>query len=387
MGRVPARRRERTSRDSTDGLATPVPVLLPHTRGSAARRCGSSAPGCPSLPRCDTRAFPARPASSRFSTSSATGQCPAGWRDGRHGARGRCRRPRPSREMATARSRLPATTTYALGRACAECRSPRESDMLQVWESVAGFPRPLMNREVRDLSGRLLAVVDLLEVEAGICGEYNGAAHRSRERQCRDEERPMRCAGWGWRPSSWSGATRTSCGSADARCAGRALWLPPAERRWHVGAFVPAPPRTTRTRPRWSDHARALPVVGVSWGTRCSPERRTPASRSPPRDGRQSAPAAPVGPGGRAFTRIDLAHPRLSPGAPRGSLRRRCHAQARDPRPAGQGGARLPPAPRLRRRERRTPGQAVPDRARRRSRATPSSRRSARWPRSCSPTR
>jgi hypothetical protein len=145
------------------------------------------------------------------------------------------------REMAAQR-RLPATTTYALGRACAECRSPRESDMLQVWESVAGFPRPLMNREVRDLSGRLLAVVDLLDVEAGVCGEFNGAAHRSAARQSRDEKRHHALRGVGLETFTVVGGDPDVVQVERMTAArGRALWLPPAERRWHVGAFVPAP--------------------------------------------------------------------------------------------------------------------------------------------------
>lgn len=101
------------------------------------------------------------------------------------------------REAARGRRRLPAVASYALERACAECRSPKESEMLQVWESVAHFPRPLMNREVRDLSGRVLAVVDLLDVEAGVCGEFNGAAHRSAARQSRDEKRHASLRGVG----------------------------------------------------------------------------------------------------------------------------------------------------------------------------------------------
>lgn len=146
------------------------------------------------------------------------------------------------REAASARRRLPAAASYALERACAECRSPRESDMLQVWESVAGFPRPLMNREVRDLAGRLLAVVDLLDVEAGVCGEFNGAAHRSAARQSRDEKRhaDLRAVGL---------ETFTVVGSDSERvqvermtsARDRAAWAPPSERRWQVGAFVPAP--------------------------------------------------------------------------------------------------------------------------------------------------
>lgn len=144
---------------------------------------------------------------------------------------------------AASRRRLPEMAAYALRRACAECRSPKESEMLQVWQDDLGFPRPLMNREVLDLSGRVIAVVDLLDEGSGTCGEYNGAAHRSRERQRRDEARADALRGVGlegfvlvagdpervWRDRMRSARQRAS-------------WLPEAERRWRVGAFVPAPP-------------------------------------------------------------------------------------------------------------------------------------------------
>ena len=147
-----------------------------------------------------------------------------------------------ARALAATR-RLPEATAYALRRACAECRSPKESEMLQLWEDELDLPRPLMNREVLDLSGRVLAVVDLLEVESGTCGEYNGAAHRSRERQRRDEERAdaLRAVGL----ESFVLVAGDSEGVWRRRmlaARGRALWLPPHERRWRVGAFVPAPP-------------------------------------------------------------------------------------------------------------------------------------------------
>ncbi|CAA9344461.1 MAG: Phosphoribosylformylglycinamidine synthase, PurS subunit, partial [uncultured Nocardioidaceae bacterium] len=48
-----------------------------------------------------------------------------------------------------------------------------------------------------------------------------------------------------------------------------------------------------------------------------------------------------------------------------GPRRRRRHAQARDPRPAGQGRPRRPAAARVRRDHRRAPGQAVRARGRR----------------------
>jgi hypothetical protein len=147
------------------------------------------------------------------------------------------------RQVASAQRGLSPSAAYAVDRACAECRSPRESDMLQVWESVAGLPRPLMNREVRDLSGRLLAIVDLLDVEAGVCGEFNGAAHRSAARQSRDEKRHAALRGVGLetftvvgRDSEPAQVERMTAARA------RAAWAPPADRRWRVGAFVPAPP-------------------------------------------------------------------------------------------------------------------------------------------------
>ena len=146
------------------------------------------------------------------------------------------------RETASTHRRLPAAAAYALERACAECRSPRESEMMQVWESAAGFPRPLMNREVRDLTGRLLAVVDLLDVEAGVCGEFNGAAHRSAARQSRDEKRHADLRAVGLETFAVVGRDSEKVQVERMTAArGRALWLPPAQRRWQVGAFVPAP--------------------------------------------------------------------------------------------------------------------------------------------------
>lgn len=145
------------------------------------------------------------------------------------------------REVAR-RRRVPAVASYALARACAECRSPRESGMLQVWESVAGFPRPLMNREVRDLAGRRLAVVDLLDVWAGVCGEFNGAAHRSARRQSRDEVRHAALRGVGLETFAVVGSDSDEV-MVDRMTAARdrAAWAAPEDRRWQVGAFVPAP--------------------------------------------------------------------------------------------------------------------------------------------------
>lgn len=231
-----------------DGLARdgrtplPVPVLLPHAsriRGSGVlvertrqqlprRVLRSGVPCAPSkvaLLHEVRRAGTRRQAGVMVDMSLAAGVVDLG----------------TTRAAATVRE--PEAAAYALRRACAECRSPKESEMLQFWEDELRLPRPLMNREVLDLSGRVLAVVDLIEVESGTCGEYNGAAHRSRERQRRDEERADDLRGVGLE------AFVLVAGDSDGvwrrrmlAARGRALWLPPDERRWRVGAFVPAPP-------------------------------------------------------------------------------------------------------------------------------------------------
>ena len=49
--------------------------------------------------------------------------------------------------------------------------------MRLIWTRTAGLPRPLTNRPVFDLQGRHIGTPDLLDVEAGLFGEYDGAMH------------------------------------------------------------------------------------------------------------------------------------------------------------------------------------------------------------------
>lgn len=55
--------------------------------------------------------------------------------------------------------------------------SPREMDMSLVWQLDARFPRPLLNRPVFDRSGRRIGTPDLIDVEAGVVGQYDGRLH------------------------------------------------------------------------------------------------------------------------------------------------------------------------------------------------------------------
>jgi hypothetical protein len=68
----------------------------------------------------------------------------------------------------------------------AECRSPQEDRFRLLWEYAAGWGRPLINRAIYDLSGRFVAMPDLLDPRRGVVGEYAGAGHRDIDQHERD---------------------------------------------------------------------------------------------------------------------------------------------------------------------------------------------------------
>ena len=61
--------------------------------------------------------------------------------------------------------------------------------MYLVWRLDAELPMPLLNREVYDLDGNLIGIPDLLDVEAGLVGEYQGEDHKDGQRHREDVER------------------------------------------------------------------------------------------------------------------------------------------------------------------------------------------------------
>jgi len=65
----------------------------------------------------------------------------------------------------------------AIGLADENTWSPMETIMRLIWMLVAELPRPLTNQPVFDLHGRHLGTPDLLDVEAGVYGEYDSAYH------------------------------------------------------------------------------------------------------------------------------------------------------------------------------------------------------------------
>jgi hypothetical protein len=55
--------------------------------------------------------------------------------------------------------------------------SPMETRFRWIWIVVAELPRPLCNRAVFDRDGRHLGTPDLIDVEAGLVGEFEGGLH------------------------------------------------------------------------------------------------------------------------------------------------------------------------------------------------------------------
>ncbi|MGZ4456672.1 MAG: hypothetical protein ACXVW1_04635 [Nocardioides sp.] len=67
--------------------------------------------------------------------------------------------------------------------------SPPEVSMTLVWQLDAGHPRPRCNVPVFDRAGRLIGTPDLIDVEAGVWGEYNGDVHLTGRQQAVDLHR------------------------------------------------------------------------------------------------------------------------------------------------------------------------------------------------------
>ncbi len=77
----------------------------------------------------------------------------------------------------------------ALALSCDRSRSPQETALRLVWEKDTGLRRPLCNVPVFSLTGKLLGYPDLLDVEAGMVGEYEGEDHKDGSRHRKDVAR------------------------------------------------------------------------------------------------------------------------------------------------------------------------------------------------------
>ena len=67
--------------------------------------------------------------------------------------------------------------------------SPMEPEMRLHWQLDLGLPHPLCNHPIFDLAGHHIGTPDLLDVEAGVVGEYDGGLHLAGERRASDIQR------------------------------------------------------------------------------------------------------------------------------------------------------------------------------------------------------
>ena len=135
----------------------------------------------------------------------------------------------------------------ALTLASEDSRSPNETRMRLVWELDAGFPRPLVNRPVFDLDGKLIGIADLLDPVAGVVGEYDGADHRAAKRHARDvarEENFRRARLEYFKVTGPDQHDRPLIVRRMQSTRDRALWLPKEECRWTID-----PPRGWQGKP------------------------------------------------------------------------------------------------------------------------------------------
>lgn len=126
-------------------------------------------------------------------------------------------------------------------------RSPREPRLRLVAVLDAGFPRDLrVNCFVQDLHGRVLGEVDLLDEEAGLVLEFDGADHRDARRQSRDAVKTDDLRDVGLEVMRVTGSQLRDVPTLVRRlqaARSRASFTPPHERRW-----VPVPRQDTLHR-------------------------------------------------------------------------------------------------------------------------------------------
>ncbi len=111
--------------------------------------------------------------------------------------------------------------------------SPREVRMRLTWVLEAELPPPLCNRPVFDRWGHHLGTPDLLDEEAGVICEYNGALHLAGAQRRRDRDRDEIFRRVGLE------VVEVLAGDSDSTVAGRmraarqrARWQAPSTREW-----------------------------------------------------------------------------------------------------------------------------------------------------------
>ena len=120
---------------------------------------------------------------------------------------------------------------HVSGRSC----SPPETRLRLTWTLDAGLPPPLVNVPVFTLTGEQVCIADLLDVEAGLVVEYDGAEHRTVGRHARDAARFERIRDAGLEMTSFTSPDVDHTRRVVERLRGarrRSAFLPEGARRW-----------------------------------------------------------------------------------------------------------------------------------------------------------
>lgn len=125
----------------------------------------------------------------------------------------------------------------ALAAASEHSRSPRETELRVIAETEAGMSGLLVNPRLYDLHGNLLGEPDLIDVEAGVVLELEGADHDGGPQRAADHRRAARLEHVGLEVCRVVGHETSQPRAVGARirqARGRALHLPAGQRQWIV---------------------------------------------------------------------------------------------------------------------------------------------------------
>jgi hypothetical protein len=128
-------------------------------------------------------------------------------------------------------------------------KSPPESRLRMLWVLEARLPRPVVNRPVFSRAGRFLGYPDLLDPEAGMVLEYDGADHRMVRRQTSDNHRQEGLDEHGLQVLRVTSLDMRDHDALVRRIHGvrrRCTFLPPERRAWTL-----TPPPGWRPPPGW----------------------------------------------------------------------------------------------------------------------------------------
>jgi hypothetical protein len=117
------------------------------------------------------------------------------------------------------------------------CWSPPEVEMALIWRIDAELPRALCNQPVFDRNGRHVGTPDLLDVEAGVVGQYEGSLHLHGAARDRDVEIEERYRAFGLECFTMRASDRAHPARVAARmraARSRARWAAESTRAWTI---------------------------------------------------------------------------------------------------------------------------------------------------------